>query len=75
MGKFILLVLGILIAYWLIRGYRRRRASEARPPLAGEDMVCCVHCGIHLPRSEGIVAGGETYCSTEHQRLHDTRAP
>jgi len=32
-------------------------------------MVRCAHCGIHLPRSEALLQGGQTWCSAEHARL------
>lgn len=41
------------------------------PPATGapEAMVRCAHCGIHLPRSEALLQGGQTWCSQEHARL------
>lgn len=65
-------MLGLLFAYWILKGYRRKVDHDGRPPAAGngEDMVRCVQCGVHLPRSESITTGGQFYCSTEHQRLH-----
>lgn len=34
-----------------------------------ESMVRCAHCGVHLPRSEASLIGGETWCSHEHAKL------
>nr|WP_221893403.1 PP0621 family protein [Pusillimonas minor] len=34
-----------------------------------ESMVRCAHCGIHMPRSEAVLSGGDTWCSTEHAKL------
>jgi uncharacterized protein len=75
LGKLILLVLGLLLVYWILRAYRRRagRAETPAPPLAGEDMVQCAQCGVHLPRSESIAARDFYYCSIEHQRAHCPR--
>ena len=73
MAKIILLVLGLLLVYWLLKGYRRR-VGRAGPkaPLAvdAENMVQCAQCGVHLPRSESITTQGSFYCSAEHQRAH-----
>lgn len=72
MAKIILLVLGLLLAYWILKSYRRRvdRAAE-RPPAAGaEDMVRCARCGVHLPRSESVTTQGRFFCSVEHERAH-----
>lgn len=72
MVKLILLVLGLLFAYWLLRGYRRRLDRRGRPPAAGaETMVQCAQCGVHLPRSESVAAGELRFCSPDHQRAHD----
>lgn len=70
--KIILLVLGLLLVYWILKSYRRRVERREPPPPAagGESMVQCALCGVHLPRSEGITAQGRTYCSSEHQRKH-----
>jgi len=72
MAKIILLVLGLLLVYWILKSYRRRvERKEQRPPSAGgEDMVQCALCGVHLPRSEGITTQGRVYCTSEHQRKH-----
>lgn len=51
-------------------------ASPARArPNAGkevEEMLPCVHCGVHIPASEAILAGpGRSYCSQTHRLLHE----
>ena len=71
MAKIILLVLGLLLVYWILRTYRRRvERRGTRPPAAsGEDMVQCTRCGVHLPRGEAREAGGRLYCGEEHARL------
>jgi len=74
MVKIILLVLGLLLAYWILKAYRRRvdRKEPQTPAAGGEDMVQCVRCGVHLPRSESITTQGQFYCSPEHQRAHQS---
>jgi len=68
LAKIILVVLGLLLAYWLLRGYRRH-IERGNAPSAGatEDMVRCERCGVHLPRSESVAAQGKHYCSVEHR--------
>jgi uncharacterized protein len=70
--RFLILLLLVFIAVWLIRRALRAPAASAelkqREPLAGE-LVRCAHCGVHLPRSEARVAQGLVYCSEEHARL------
>jgi len=71
LARIILLVLGLLLAYWILKGYRKRVERE-EPPRAGgeEDMVQCAQCGVHLPRSESLTTGEKFYCSAEHRRQH-----
>ncbi len=72
MGKFVVLLLVAIVVWFLVKGLRKpsppreRRAAET---LAGEAMVTCAHCGVHLPRSEAAAAGPRFYCSEDHRRL------
>lgn len=70
MAKVILVVLGLLLVYWILKSYRRRveGGAEKAPPAAAENMVQCARCGVHLPRSESITTQGRSYCSPEHLR-------
>jgi len=74
MRTIILLVLGLVLVYWILRIYRRRVDRRgARPPATGgEDMVQCARCGVHLPRGESVTTQGQYYCSHEHQREHQS---
>ncbi len=72
--KFLLLlvVLGVAVLMLTTRsrdpsepqaGKRGRRAARA-----GETMVACAHCGLHLPQSEVVAdAAGRAYCSEAHR--------
>jgi uncharacterized protein len=70
LAKIILLVLGLLLVYWVLKRYRRRMNDDAGPRqgAGNEDMVRCERCGVHLPRSESIATHGRYYCSPEHQQ-------
>jgi uncharacterized protein len=70
LAKILLLVLGLLLVYWILKSYRRRvgRTDGAARPAGGENMVQCARCGVHLPRSESVSVQGRTYCSLEHQQ-------
>lgn len=81
MAKLLLLVAVFAIVYLVLRSYRGK--SDLRAPAArqgpegrgasahGEDMVRCLICGVHLPRSEAIASRGEIFCSREHLQLAD----
>ena len=70
MSKILFIVIGLFVAYWFLKGYKKK--VERRDNVAGaEDMVRCAQCGVHLPRSESLTSGNAYYCSAEHRRTHD----
>ena len=72
MGRFLLLVVALLVLVWLVRaalGGRARRDSGPGQAEALGELVRCAHCGVHLPRAESRSAGSLRYCSEEHARL------
>ncbi len=86
MGKvlfwFIVIVAILFGARLLARSAGGENASDkagkppAGPPdmLGAEAMVRCVHCGIHMPRSEAFLSNGQTWCGPEHARLGPPRS-
>ena len=71
MAKILLLALGLALAYWILKRYRRKIDRNApQPKFRGEDMVRCSQCGVHLPRSESLRSGEAFYCSVEHRPQH-----
>ncbi|AOJ61561.1 deaminase [Burkholderia ubonensis] len=48
------------------------RAGGAQP--LPEPMVRCAECGVHAPKGDAVVAGGEYFCSPEHAQRHAARA-
>jgi uncharacterized protein len=69
MAKYVVVALVVGLVLWLMFGRRgrtgtRSRTSARRGP---EDMLTCAHCGVHLPRSEALVAAGRAYCSAAHR--------
>jgi uncharacterized protein len=71
--RYVLLVLIVVVAIWLIRrALVRAKPDDApqagKPPLQG-DLVKCAHCGTHLPLAEARAVGDRVYCSDEHARL------
>ena len=71
MGKLIFLVLAVAIVWAVLKSHAKSRARGQAPRSpAPEDMVRCLHCGVHLPRSESHASGGDFFCSEDHLRLH-----
>lgn len=74
MGKYLLLIVGAIILFWMVRNSLRRRdraRRAAEPKTIAEDMVRCAECGVNLPRGESLVTRERHYCCAEHQRRHD----
>lgn len=67
--KLILLAFAFWFIYMVFKAYAKSVKQEGAPPTGAEDMVRCSHCGVHLPKSEGILSRGEFFCSDEHRRL------
>ena len=71
MGRLIFFALIAVLVFWAIRNHLRgKKKQDETPPTAGEDMVCCAHCNVHLPKSESITSQDKFFCSEEHRRLH-----
>lgn len=73
--KYLVIVLVVAVLVWLARSGRRRverQGSGARRETASgaEPMVSCAHCGLHLPRSDALVADGAYYCDEAHREAH-----
>jgi len=74
MSRLLFIVVVVVVVFWLLKSYRKRLPKEDIPgeetPVQAEDMVRCVHCGVHLPKRESVIAGGKYYCSEAHRRIH-----
>jgi uncharacterized protein len=65
MSRLFLLVAIAVVVYLLIKSYRKNVPQQDKT--VAEDMVRCVHCGVHLPKGESILAGGHFFCCAEHR--------
>jgi len=70
MGKLLVLVLVVLVAYAFVKALAAKgRATRAGPSQhAGERMVPCSQCGLNLPESEALTDGTRYFCCDEHRR-------
>ncbi|MGE5337197.1 MAG: PP0621 family protein [Gemmatimonadota bacterium] len=72
MGRIVFWLLAALAAYLGYRWWRIRQHTEAVRDASARDkvesMVCCEVCGLNLPQSEALEAGGHWYCGEEHRR-------
>jgi len=65
MSRLFLLIAIAVVIYLLIKSYRKNVPKPDQT--VAEDMVRCAHCGVHLPKSESILAGGNFFCGAEHR--------
>lgn len=56
------------VIYFLMKSYRKNTVMPPPPasPLP-EDMVRCLQCGVHLPKSESIQAAQQNFCCAAHR--------
>ena len=68
MSRLIFLFAIAALIYLLFKSYRKPKQAESvsKP----EDMVRCVHCGVHLPHSECVMDGDRVFCSAAHRDAH-----
>lgn len=45
-------------------------ASASEADSSGETMVCCKRCKVHVPASEAVQRGVDSFCSVEHADLN-----
>ncbi len=57
MSRLLFLAVIAAVVYWLLKSYRNQLPRDEEPSGQAEDMVRCVHCGVHLPKNESILAG------------------
>lgn len=69
MSRLIFIIAVIALVYWLLKSYRTK-PGKPDAPASSEEMVRCVHCGVHLPKSESLWVGGEYFCSDAHRHDH-----
>jgi uncharacterized protein len=72
MSRLLFLLAVIVVVYLLLKSYRRQPPGQDVSGSA-EEMVRCAQCGVHLPKSESIMAGGNFYCSDAHRRQHSSK--
>jgi uncharacterized protein len=73
--KIVLVLIAVLVGVWLFRSSRRAsrnptkpERSSANPAVAQLEMVRCLHCDLHLPKSDAVTGRRGIYCSLEHRQ-------
>lgn len=73
--KVVMILIAVLVGVWLFRSSRRTPErpstsgwSPLKPEVAQLEMVRCLHCDLHLPRSDAVAGRSGIYCSLEHRQ-------
>ena len=68
MFKSVLIIIFVTIMLFVIRTVlqRLKQTESKAKPLNNQDTVQCLHCETYIPRSDAIMQGGKSFCSTEH---------
>ena len=72
--KFLFLIALVVGVWLLIRSLRRPSLpKEPEPPAPqNEEMVVCLQCGVHLPRSEALPGRDGVFCGEAHRIAHES---
>ncbi|MDD4911436.1 MAG: PP0621 family protein [Sideroxydans sp.] len=73
MSRLLFILAIIAVVYFLFKTYFKQSGTKEDTPVSSEDMVRCAQCGVHMPKSESILAGGHFYCSDEHRVKHESK--
>jgi len=72
MGRIFLVLVLLAVSLYVVK-LIRTKLDEAPKNLEKDDhtaknnnMVKCLHCGLHIPEEEAIKQGDKTFCSLEH---------
>lgn len=57
----------VLFKRWLAGKNQPRSGPASR---SQERMVKCAYCGVHVPESQALRSGDQTFCSPEHRDAH-----
>jgi uncharacterized protein len=71
--KFLVLIVVVVGVLWLMRSLRKPHLppTPKSPEPKNEEMVVCVQCGVHLPRSEALPGRGGVFCGEAHRSAHE----
>jgi len=76
MGRIFLYLVLLAVSFYVVK-LMKTRLEEPLKKLKKDDsvessdannMVKCLHCGLHIPEKEAIKQGDKVFCSLEHAR-------
>ena len=75
--KYLLWLLIGLFIWWAWRRSTPTSPRQQTPATssAPQDMVACLHCGVHLPQGDAVAGTLGPYCSVAHRSAAGDRNP
>ncbi len=76
MGRIFFYLVLLAVSFYVVKLIRTRldeplkklkKDSNVKADSA-DNMVKCLHCGLHIPEKEAIKQGDKVFCSLEHAR-------
>lgn len=69
MSKIIFFALLFVLIFYVLKrklGRTQKRDDQVTPKFRTEEMVPCVRCGLHVPRTEALLHNRKFYCCENH---------
>lgn len=68
-----LVLLGVIFAviWWLKLSREPASPPSKSSSKQAQNMVACLHCGLHLPENDAVRTSHGVYCSEEHRALKE----
>jgi len=73
MGRILFILVLLAVSFYVVK-LIRTKMDEAPKEIkkdtktTNNNMVKCLHCGLHIPEEEAIKQGDKTFCSLEHAK-------
>jgi len=71
MGRIFLVLVLLAVSLYVVKLVRTKLdepSKKLKKDVDNNNMVKCLHCGLHIPENEAIKQGDKTFCSLEHAK-------
>ena len=73
MGRILFILVLLAVSFYIVKLIRNKmdeapRVLKKDTTTKKNNMVKCLHCGLHIPEEEAIKQGDKTFCSLEHAK-------
>lgn len=73
MGRILFILVLLAVSFYVVKLIRTKMDEPPKKikkdtKSTNNNMVKCLHCGLHIPEEEAIKQGDKTFCSLEHAK-------